>query len=40
MNIKAELVHSLSMEHEIRHVIMLAHSGKDLLRLCPFSAVN
>lgn len=36
MNIKAELLHSLSMEHEIRHVIMSAYAGKDLLRSSSF----
>lgn len=40
MNINAELLHSLSMEHEIRHVIMSAHAGKDWLRPHPFSTVN
>lgn len=35
-NINAELLHSLSMEHEIRHVIMSAYAGKDLLRLSSF----
>ena len=35
-NINAELLHSLSMEHEIRHVIMSAYAGKDLLRLLSF----
>ena len=36
MNINAELPHSLSMEHEIRHVIMSAYAGKDLLRPSSF----
>lgn len=36
MNINAELPHSLSMEREIRHVIMSAYAGKDLLRPSPF----
>lgn len=36
MNINAELPHSLSMEHEIRRVIMSAYAGKDLLRPSPF----
>lgn len=35
-DINAELLHSLSMEHEIRHVIMSPYVGKDLLRLSPF----
>ena len=36
MNVNTELPHSLSMEHEIRHAIMSAYAGKDLLRPSSF----
>lgn len=32
MTVSAKLLHSLSMEHEIRHVIMSPHARKDFLR--------